>query len=186
MKRGLVFIPLGVFALIVLVLIAEIRSGDGSALPSPLIGHAFPVPAKPAWLLDSNATTLPNWPDKATLVNVWATWCEHCKREHAFLNWLSTQGVAMAGINYKDDQTQARQWLQRYGNPYQWVLYDPKGSLGLELGVYGAPETFLVDASGIIRAKHIGEMSPKVWRHWQQHYSQWLGDAAHIHADSAP
>jgi cytochrome c biogenesis protein CcmG/thiol:disulfide interchange protein DsbE len=97
------------------------------------------------------------------LVNVWATWCPTCKAEHAFLNELAKEGVKIVGINYKDDDFKARQWLQAYGNPYLFNIADPDGKLGLELGVYGAPETFLVDSKGIIRAKHIGDLNPAVW-----------------------
>ena len=97
------------------------------------------------------------------LVNVWATWCPTCKAEHAFLNQLAAQGIRIIGINYKDDTPKALQWLDDYGNPYLYNLSDPDGMLGLELGVYGAPETFLVDSDGIIRGKHIGDLNPVVW-----------------------
>ena len=86
-----------------------------------------------------------------------------CKAEHEFLNTLAAQGIHIVGINYKDDDFKARQWLQLYGNPYLFNISDPDGMLGLELGVYGAPETFLVDSKGIIRAKHVGDLNTRVW-----------------------
>ena len=97
------------------------------------------------------------------LVNVWATWCPTCKAEHAFLNELAASGIRIIGINYKDDVAKAQDWLAAFGNPYVYNLSDPDGKLGLELGVYGAPETFLVDSQGIIRDKHIGDLNPQVW-----------------------
>ena len=98
------------------------------------------------------------------LLNVWATWCPTCKAEHEMLNRLAAQGVAIYGINYKDDSAAAREWLQRLGNPYRFNIEDPQGSLGIDLGVYGAPETFLLDKQGIIRAKHVGAIDENVWR----------------------
>ncbi len=82
---------------------------------------------------------------KPLLLNVWATWCPTCRAEHQFLNGLAQQGVRVVGMNYKDDRQKAMSWLQRLGNPYRLSLYDGNGLLGLDLGVYGAPETFLID-----------------------------------------
>lgn len=98
------------------------------------------------------------------LLNVWATWCPTCRAEHQFLNGLAQQGVRVVGMNYKDDRQKAMSWLQRLGNPYRLSLYDGNGMLGLDLGVYGAPETFLIDGQGIIRWRHAGDLNERVWR----------------------
>nr|WP_281099196.1 heme exporter protein CcmB [Klebsiella pneumoniae] len=101
---------------------------------------------------------------KPLLLNVWATWCPTCRAEHQFLNGLAQQGVRVVGMNYKDDRQKAMSWLQRLGNPYRLSLYDGNGMLGLDLGVYGAPETFLIDGQGIIRWRHAGDLNERVWR----------------------
>ena len=99
------------------------------------------------------------------LVNVWATWCPTCKAEHAELQRIRREeNVRIVGVNYKDDPAAARRWLQEFGNPYEFNIVDPDGSLGVELGVYGAPETFLLDTRGIILYKRIGEITRQVWR----------------------
>ncbi|HDR1875114.1 TPA: DsbE family thiol:disulfide interchange protein [Pasteurella multocida] len=100
---------------------------------------------------------------KPILLNVWATWCPTCYAEHQYLNKLAQQGVTIIGIDYKDKSAQAIKWLKDLGNPYQIVLKDEKGSNGLDLGVYGAPETFVIDGQGIIHYRHAGDLNQKVW-----------------------
>ncbi len=97
------------------------------------------------------------------LLNVWATWCPTCYAEHEYLTLLAKQGVEIVGIDYKDERQKAMRFLGNYGNPYKAIIYDPKGSLGLDLGVYGAPETFIVDGKGIIHYRHAGDVNDKVW-----------------------
>ena len=163
MNRALLFIPLGIFIAMGVLFWIGLGKEDKDVLPSPLIGKPFPEFATKA--LESgaeiSATSLNGQP---MLVNVWATWCPTCKAEHEFLNTLASQGIRIIGVNYKDDDFEAKQWLAAYGNPYEFNVSDPDGKLGLDLGVYGAPETFLVDSEGIIRAKHIGDLNPRVWR----------------------
>jgi len=98
------------------------------------------------------------------LLNVWATWCPTCFAEHQYLNRLAAEGVHIVGLNYKDDRQEAIAWLERLGNPYRISLYDPTGMLGLELGVYGAPETYLIDSQGIIRYRHVGDVNERIWQ----------------------
>jgi len=162
MNRTLLFIPLGIFIAMGILFWIGLGKENKDVLPSPLIGKPFPEFATKA--LESGAeisqTSLDGQP---MLVNVWATWCPTCKAEHEFLNTLAGQGIRIVGINYKDDDFKAKQWLTAYGNPYDFNVSDPEGKLGLDLGVYGAPETFLVDSKGIIRAKHVGDLNPRVW-----------------------
>jgi cytochrome c biogenesis protein CcmG, thiol:disulfide interchange protein DsbE len=99
----------------------------------------------------------------ATLLNVWATWCPSCRTEHPYLLSLANQGVPIVGLNYKDDRAKAKQWLSELGDPYSLNIYDPKGSFGFDLGVYGAPETYLVDKDGIVRYRHVGEVNKRIW-----------------------
>ena len=98
------------------------------------------------------------------LVNVWATWCISCRVEHPYLQLLADQGVAIYGINYKDEDEAARRWLADLGDPYRANIVDTTGSLGLDLGVYGAPETYFVDAAGVIRYRHVGVIDERIWR----------------------
>jgi len=96
-------------------------------------------------------------------LSVWATWCAACRVEHPHLNRLAEQGVPIVGLNYKDERDKAVEWLAERGDPYTQVIYDPEGSLGFDLGVYGAPETYLIDAKGIVRHRHVGVVDQDVW-----------------------
>jgi cytochrome c biogenesis protein CcmG/thiol:disulfide interchange protein DsbE len=100
---------------------------------------------------------------KVTLFNVWATWCVSCRMEHPYLQKLADEGVPIVGINYKDETVAAMKWLRNLGNPYQLNIEDSEGTLGLDMGVFGAPETYLVDAQGIIRYRHVGEINERIW-----------------------
>ncbi|MFQ9122326.1 MAG: DsbE family thiol:disulfide interchange protein [Haemophilus parainfluenzae] len=93
---------------------------------------------------------------KTILLNVWATWCPTCYAEHQYLNQLAKQGVTIIGLDYKDESPKAMKWLKDLGNPYSLVLKDEKGSFALDLGVYGAPETFIVDGKGVIHYRLAG------------------------------
>lgn len=102
---------------------------------------------------------------KPRLLNVWATWCPSCMVEHPYLVQLAEEEkVAIVGLNYKDERQAALEWLELRDDPYEFVIYDPQGTLGLDLGVYGAPETYVIDAQGIIRYRHVGVVNEKVWK----------------------
>ncbi|CFQ28878.1 DsbE family thiol:disulfide interchange protein [Yersinia bercovieri] len=103
---------------------------------------------------------------KVTVINVWASWCASCKQEMAVLGQIASSmpGVQFYGLNYRDERQSALNTLQRYGNPYQKSLFDPQGTLALVMGVYGTPETWLIDANGIIRQRYAGEMTAAVWQ----------------------
>jgi len=164
------FLPLLMFAALGFFLMSGIGR-DPEELPSPLIGKQVPVFFLPELssgeLLDSSALK-----GKVVLLNVWATWCVSCRIEHPYLLELQQQGVAIVGLNYKDDSVAARDWLKTLGNPYQLNLADTEGRLGLDLGVFGAPETFLIDREGIIRYKHVGVMDARSWADIEPLYRQ--------------
>ncbi|MGF1691735.1 DsbE family thiol:disulfide interchange protein [Photobacterium kagoshimensis] len=101
---------------------------------------------------------------KVQLLNVWASWCGICKEEHGFLLELQKQGVALVGLNYRDKRTSALATLAEYGNPYDTVIYDPQGKLALDLGVYGTPETMLIDSKGIVRQRYVGALDDTIWQ----------------------
>jgi cytochrome c biogenesis protein CcmG/thiol:disulfide interchange protein DsbE len=162
MRRWLLLIPLALF----LGMAAFLYRGlylDPAELPSALIGKPFPEFALPS-VQGDKALTRADLLGKPALVNVWGTWCIACRVEHPVLNKLAQQGVVIYGINYKDVNADALKWLSEFHNPYQMNIRDEAGSLGLNLGVYGAPETFLIDRKGIIRYKHVGVIDETVWR----------------------
>ena len=101
--------------------------------------------------------------EKLRLINVWATWCISCRVEHPYLTRLAAEGVPIYGINYKDDPQEAVNWLVQLGDPYRLSVVDAEGSLGLDLGVYGAPETYVVDRNGVVRYRHVGVVDERVW-----------------------
>lgn len=162
MKRALFLIPLALF-LVGAVFLYRGLYLDPSELPSALIGKPVPEFSLPAVQGDKTLTRA-DLLGKPALLNVWATWCISCRVEHPVLNKLAQQGVRVYGVNYKDDNAAALKWLKEFQNPYQLNISDVEGSLGLNLGVYGAPETFLIDSKGIIRHKFVGVIDDVVWR----------------------
>ncbi|MEX2474346.1 DsbE family thiol:disulfide interchange protein [Marinobacter sp.] len=164
MKRLLLFIPVVLVVILGIVLFAGIGK-DPNHLESALIGK--PVPAFTLADLKAPESQLDPgiFKGEVSLLNVWATWCPACRDEHEDLLWLAEEkGVRIIGLNYKDDREDALTWLERLGNPYQRTIYDPRGTLGFDLGVYGAPETYVIDAEGIVRHRHVGVVNEKVWK----------------------
>lgn len=163
MKRLLLLLPLTVF-LIIAVLLYRGLFLDPARLPSALIGKSFPVFRLPALDDPSYVLTTNDIKGRPALVNIWATWCSSCRQEHPVLAKLAEQGVVIYGVNYKDDRDAAQRWLHTLHNPYRLNIQDADGTLGVDLGVYGAPETFFIDAQGIIRDKYVGVIDQRIWR----------------------
>ncbi len=163
MPRLLLFIPLGVFIVLGIFLWRGL-SLDPKELPSALIDQPFPDFQMASLQQPDKVLTKADLLGKPVLVNVWATWCPACRQEHADLLAIARQGsIGIVGLNYKDDRAAAVKWLQDLGNPYVFNIFDENGMLGLDLGVYGAPETYLVDSEGIVRYRHVGVITEKVW-----------------------
>ena len=161
MKRLKLFLPLLVFAVLALFLMRGLEL-DPKALPSALLDKPWPAFSLPT--LDNGATiTQEQLKGQKALVNVWATWCVTCRVEHPYLMQLAQQGIVLYGVNYKDKYDDAQRWLQEKGNPYRFTIIDADGRLGIDLGVFGAPETYFIDAQGIIRYKHVGDLNQRVW-----------------------
>lgn len=166
-QRLFLFIPLAIFVLLG-VLFWRGLSLDPNEMPSALLNKpipafelpVLPAPENPQGLVSANQEMLKG---KVSLLNVWATWCTTCKQEHEFLNTLKAQGVLIYGINYKDNTEDAQRWLAELHNPYVYSVIDEDGRLGLNLGVFGAPETYVIDKQGVIRYKHIGDVNAQVW-----------------------
>lgn len=168
MSKKILYVPLVLFLLLAAALMWQLNRNahgdDPTLLESALVGK--PVPVFKLESLDQpgktyNQSVLTD--GKPILLNVWATWCPTCRAEHQYLNSLASTGVRVVGLNYKDDRNKAINWLNTLGNPYALSLYDGDGMLGLDLGVYGAPETFLIDGKGIIRYRHAGDLNDDVW-----------------------
>jgi cytochrome c biogenesis protein CcmG/thiol:disulfide interchange protein DsbE len=160
-RRLLLCVPLLAFLVLAGFLFRGLHR-DPQALPSALVGQPFPAFSLPG-VKDDLLFSRQDLLGRPALVNVWGTWCVACREEHPVLNQLKAQGVVIHGINYKDDNASARRWLAEFHDPYQLDLRDDAGRLGLDLGVYGAPETFLIDAQGVVRYRHVGVVDRRVW-----------------------
>jgi len=171
MNRFVLFVPVLIFFALGILFFAGLGRENKEVLPSPLINKPFPDFILTQVEEGGKQLTQQDLIGQPMLVNVWATWCPTCKAEHEFLNTLAAEGIRIVGINYKDDDEAAMKWLADFGNPYEFNISDPDGMLGLELGVYGAPETFLVDGEGIIRAKHVGDLNARVWKKYQPQFA---------------
>lgn len=136
---------------------------DPTRVPSPLIDKPAPGFTLPA-LDGSGEKTLADLKGRTLLVNYWASWCPPCLQEHPTLLSLAQSGVTIIGIAYKDSPEDSRRWLAQHGNPFAWVASDLDGRAGLDWGVYGAPETYLLDGKGIIRHKLVGPMTMQIWK----------------------
>lgn len=159
MKNKAVFlVPLAVFIGIALFLFRGLTL-DPRLVPSPLVDK--PAPEFSLSQLENPDSTISTqtFIGKVSLLNVWATWCVSCRQEHDNLMKLSRQGVPIYGLNYKDNREDAMMWLKRYGSPYLANAFDANGRVGIDWGVYGTPETFVIDQAGIIRYKHVGPIT---------------------------
>ncbi len=155
-------LPLALFFGLVILLAAGLRLNPRE-VPSPLVGKPAPVFTLPSLLEPTRQITPDIFRGRVSLFNVWASWCVACRQEHPFLLELARQGVTIYGLDYKDSRDAGLRWLNRLGNPYQIVLFDESGKAGIDWGVYGVPETFVIDKQGVIRYKHIGPITPKDW-----------------------
>ena len=134
-------------------------------VPSPLIGKKVPPFSYPSLLSSHTQLTDKIFLGHVSLLNVWASWCYSCRVEHPVLmNIKLLNQVALYGLDYKDESAQAVKWLKNHGNPYRDIINDTEGQLAINFGVYGAPETFLIDQQGIIRFKYIGPINDEVWK----------------------
>ncbi len=162
MSRLKLFIPLFLFVVLAGFLLRSLQL-DPREMPSALIDR--PLPDFQLSRLGADATVQrTDVIGEVAFFNVWATWCISCRVEHPYLQKLTDQGVVIYGVNYKDETVAALQWLDGLGDPYRLNIEDRDGTLGLDLGVFGAPETFLVDAQGVIRYRHVGIINDRVWR----------------------
>jgi cytochrome c biogenesis protein CcmG/thiol:disulfide interchange protein DsbE len=154
--------PLAIF----LVIVGFLYVGLGlnpREVPSPLVGRPAPAFELPLLERPDKRFVPAEMKGKVWLLNVWASWCVTCREEHPLLVDLATKKVLpILGLNYKDKGDEAKAWLKRFGNPYEFSVVDADGRIGIDYGVYGVPETYLIDADGVIRFKHIGALTPVI------------------------
>ncbi len=156
--------PLLVFMALVGVLGVGL-SRNPRDVPSPLVGQPVPGFALPTLAAPARSIGPEQFRGQVWVLNVWASWCVACQAEHPLLVDLArSRRIALVGLNYKDQRPQALAWLVRHGNPYLVTLSDTDGRVGLDFGVYGVPETYVIDRDGVIRHKHTGELTPEVVR----------------------
>ena len=157
-------VPLGVFAVLAVFLAIGLQLRP-SEVPSPLLGKPAPAFSLPELHAPDKHIGPADLRGQVWLFNVWASWCVSCRDEHPLLLQLARMGeVPIYGLNYKDTRQDAVRWLQQLGNPYAVSAFDEAGQVGIDYGVYGVPETYVIDREGIIRHKHIGPITEQVLR----------------------
>ena len=162
MKRAL--IPLLIFIVLVGFLAVGLTRNPRE-IPSPLINKAAPAFSLSALDAPEQKISVQDLRGKVWILNVWASWCVACRIEHPLLvEFAKTGTVPIYGLNYKDKRDDAIGWLAKFGNPYTRSLSDTDGVVGIDFGVYGVPETFVIDKTGVIHMKHIGPVTPEVLR----------------------
>jgi len=157
-------IPLGLF-LVLVVFLAIGLGRDPHEVPSPLINKAAPTFRLPQLKEPSKTFSAADMRGKVWVLNVWASWCVSCREEHPLLvEYSKTGAVPIYGLNWKDKREDALAWLGELGDPYVLSAADLDGRVAIDYGVYGAPETYLIDQNGTIRFKQIGAVTPDVWQ----------------------
>ncbi len=157
-------LPLVAVALLIVFLVLGLTRGDPRALPSPFIGKPAPQFELPVLGDPSRTVGTSDMNGRFALVNVWATWCAGCRAEHDFLMQLARENtVPIYGINWRDTEPEALRWIADLGDPYVASGFDGSGRVGIDWGVYGAPESFLVSADGVVLHKHLGPLDRAIW-----------------------
>jgi len=162
MKRYL--LPFALFVILVVFLGVGLKLNPRE-VPSPLVGKSAPQFELPQLHDAAKSFSQKDMAGKVWLLNVWASWCASCREEHPVLMELAKTGVVpIYGLNYKDKRNDGIAWLQRFGNPYALSAFDESGRVGIDYGVYGVPETYVIDKAGVIRYKRIGPVTPEIVR----------------------
>ena len=173
MKKIIDALPLVVFASLIIVLFSFLSDKDDQ-LETALIDSSFPDFNLGSLSDESRLLTKQDIIKLPALINVWATWCIACRVEHPFLMKLKEEStLTIYGLNYKDNKLKALDLLERDGNPFEFSIYDFEGRLAIDLGVYGAPETFFIDKNGLIRQRHVGVIDERVW---EEKFSKYLNE----------
>lgn len=163
MRRLKYLIPLTCFLALSLFFLFGLDKNP-NLLPSALLNKPMPVFSAP--LLDKPGQLLntSELKGEVILLNVWSSWCAPCRQEHNALMNIAKEQEIIYGLNYKDNQEKAKEWLKLLGNPYRSTLIDKDGDIAIDLGVYGVPETFIIDKKGVVRHRYIGLLTDKIWQ----------------------
>jgi cytochrome c biogenesis protein CcmG/thiol:disulfide interchange protein DsbE len=162
MKKML--IPLGIF-LVLVVFLAVGLTRDPHEIPSPLIGKAAPIFTAPRLHEAGKVFASKEMLGQVWILNTWASWCVACRQEHPILvEFAKTKTIPVIGLDYKDKDADGKMWLARFGDPYDFSITDSDGRIGIDFGVYGVPESFLIDKAGVIRYKQIGPVTDEALR----------------------
>ena len=163
MKRS-AWLPLVLFAVLAVLLGVGLRLNPRE-VPSPFIGKPAPAFTLPQLADPARTLSAAELKGQVWVLNVWASWCAPCRDEHPLLVDVARgAGVPLVGLNYKDDRRNAQEWLRKLGDPYRATVVDADGRVGIDWGVYGVPETFVVDREGIVRLKHVGPLTREIWQ----------------------
>lgn len=162
-KKRIVFLPLILILAVCLLLFVGLQQ-DPKKIASALIGKPVPEFRQANLLAPQQLLNNTDLPKQPFLLNVWGSWCYYCKAEHPLLMELAAQEIPIVGLNYRDNAQSATEFLHRAGNPFTLVIEDGKGTLAMQLGVDGAPETYLVDRHGVIRYRHSGALDKNEWQ----------------------
>lgn len=158
------FLPIGIFAVIAIFLAIGLTR-DPSIIPTEMIDREMPAFDLPELRQEGVQLTEADLKGDVTLLNVFGSWCAACLQEHpTFMSLTRDKTVRLVGVNWRDARQDALDWLARHGDPYDAIIFDEQSDLAIEIGVTGAPETFVLDKTGRIRFKHIGPITPDVWR----------------------
>lgn len=156
-------IPVAMILIVIAVLALGLSEGDPTRVPSPLINKPAPAFFVPTLFKLGRRLDRADLLGHVSVLNVWASWCVECKAEHPVLLALAARHVVtIVGLDYKDTRQAARSWLESLGDPYAAIGFDPGGNVGLDFGVYGVPETYVIDPTGVIRRKFVGPRTPKI------------------------
>ena len=166
MKKYLLKIPILVFFILLLIIFyLLIIDRNPSKIPSALLDKNVPEFETKTLLKNTDFVSLQEFGDEIIIVNFFATWCKPCKDEHIYIKrLLEEHDIKIIGINYKDSSKKTIEWLRELGNPYSVIAIDNNGKIAIDWGVYGIPETFIVDSNGIIKYKHVGQINNKVYK----------------------
>jgi cytochrome c biogenesis protein CcmG/thiol:disulfide interchange protein DsbE len=157
-------IPLILFVVLAVFLAAGLKLNPRD-IPSPFINKPAPSFSAPKLTAPTEKLSTQDLKGQVWLFNVWASWCVSCREEHPILNQLAKQkAVVIVGLNYKDEPDAAKKWLDTLGNPYNVSIMDQDGRIGIDFGVYGVPETFVIDKKGVIRDKYTGPVTLELWQ----------------------
>ena len=162
------FVLAGFFLLMAVFAVVLNKMGSGEYnprdIPTAFIGKPAPEINVPGLFNPAEEVTTVSMRGRVWLFNVWGTWCPECWREHEYLNHLAQSGIPIVGLNWRDERKEAQAMINRLGNPFIAIGYDPDSEVAINWGVYGAPETFLINEKGLILAKHAGGVTPRVWQ----------------------